>query len=574
MQKSSVPHRAVRVSRPVKRCWKGLVLFPVLPLLLVAASIFCAVPWHRTERTDLITYKVHFDRLDNNVVAEHGILASARTKDVYCRVKARNHGSTVATTIKWVIEDGTPVKRGVILAELDSSGLEEELKSQKINVMKARADWFQAEEDYKIVLSKNQEDIESAEMAAQMAEIDLRKYLKGDYIQSHQDVEGRLAMAETDLEMWRGRVLWTERMVRKGFQTVHQAQIDHSALQSAELAMENLMEERRVLEQFTKHRQETDYAGKLAEARRALSRSRSQALAKRIQAEIARLSRKTIYNREYQRAHDIEEQILECTVRAPQDGMVVYAGSGQSRSSSGAPLGIIAQGEPVREGQLLMQIPDLRHLVVETRVHEAQFPFIRSEVRIATGFSESLQAALLIQPDPMINVLGQAVFDQVRDELRERDERLESRGEEVLIALHAFPDHPLRGHVRQVANVPTVMDWTLADVKIYRTIVSVDDVFDGLKPGMTADVTFLNDHPKKHILTLPLEALIGPIHHGENSKCFVLTPDGTEEHEVQIGDSTDAKAEVTTGLRDGDEVVLNPVALQHEPAHGLPVAGW
>jgi HlyD family secretion protein len=573
MQKSSVPLPVARASRRAKRRWKGLVLLPVLPLLLVAAVILWASSWQRTERTDLITYKVHFDKLDSNV-AEHGILASARSKDIYCRVKSRNHGSMVATTIKWVIEDGTPVKRGMILAELDSSGLEEELKSQNINVVKARADWLQAEEDYKIVKSQSQEDIENAEMAAQMAEIDLRKYLKGDYVQSHQDVEGRLAMAESDMEMWRGRVLWTERMVRKGFQTVHQAQLDHSALQGAELAVENVLEERRVLEKFTKHRQETDYAGKLAEAKRALSRSSSQALAKRIQAEIARLSRKTIYDRESQRAHDIEEQVLECTVRAPQDGMVVYASSGQSRSGSGVQQGIIAQGEPVREGQLLMQIPDLKHLVIETRVHEAQFPFIRSEVRAATGFSESLQAALFVQADPLTNILGQVAFDQLGDTFRERDERLVARGEEVLIALHAFPDHPLHGHVKQVANVPASLDWTLADVKLYRTIVSVDDAFDGLKPGMTADVTFLSDHPRKHVLTLPLEALVGPIHHGEPGKCFVLTPEGTEEHQVQIGDSTDAKVEVTTGLQDGDEVVLNPVVLQHEPVHGQPVAGY
>jgi hypothetical protein len=193
-------------------------------------------------------------------------------------------------------------------------------------------------------------------------------------------------------------------------------------------------------------------------------------------------------------------------------------------------------------------------------------------VREATGFSESLQAALLVQHDPWTNLLSQVAFDELSDHLRERDERLVARGEEVLIALHAFPDHSVHGHVKQVANVPSSLDWTLADVKLYRTIVTVDDGFEGLKPGMTADVTFLSDHPRQHVLTMPLEALVSPFHHGEHGTCYVVTAEGALEHQVQIGDSTDAKVEVKTGLQEGDEVVLNPAALQHELDHSIPAA--
>ena len=51
--------------------------------------------------------------------------------------------------------------------------------------------------------------------------------------------------------------------------------------------------------------------------------------------------------------------------------MVVYYVPEQARFGGGSQQSIVAQGEPVREGQKLMQIPDLKHMLVNTKVHEA-----------------------------------------------------------------------------------------------------------------------------------------------------------------------------------------------------------
>ena len=57
--------------------------------------------------------------------------------------------------------------------------------------------------------------------------------------------------------------------------------------------------------------------------------------------------------------------------------MVVYCVPEQARKGGGAQQSIIAQGEPVREGQQLLQIPDLRHMRVNARVHEALVASVR-----------------------------------------------------------------------------------------------------------------------------------------------------------------------------------------------------
>src|SRR5262245_17544575 len=82
-------------------------------------------------RTDLVTHRVGYENLQLTIT-ERGALEAADNRDVYCRVKARSQQSTVATTIKWVIDDGSLVKPGQLLVELDDSGLGEQQKNQKI----------------------------------------------------------------------------------------------------------------------------------------------------------------------------------------------------------------------------------------------------------------------------------------------------------------------------------------------------------------------------------------------------------------------------------------------------------
>src|SRR5579864_7238266 len=104
-------------------------------LVLVCMTTWLTTPVNRhTQRPDLLTQPVHYDRLQVAYV-EHGVVMAAVNSDIVCRVKARSHGSTVATTIKWVIEDGTPVHKGDVVALLDDSGIQEDLHNQHIAML-------------------------------------------------------------------------------------------------------------------------------------------------------------------------------------------------------------------------------------------------------------------------------------------------------------------------------------------------------------------------------------------------------------------------------------------------------
>jgi multidrug efflux pump subunit AcrA (membrane-fusion protein) len=481
------------------------------------------------DRADILTAPVKKGKLAITV-KERGMLESAENNDVNCRVKARTQNATVATTIKSVIDDGSHVKKGDLLVELDDSGLVETLKTQNIAVDKARADWLSATEEYKITVSKNDSDIQTKRTAFELARIDLEKYQKGDFPQKLKDVDGRIKVAESDLEQQRDRAAWAQRMLKKGYYTVSQSDSEQSKLQSLELALAKVVEEKRVLvdpDYGDKKRSETDYKNKLALAKDDLERAEAQARANEVKAKTDRDTKKSVLDQEVAKQKDLEDEIKKCKIYAPQDGLVVYYIPEQTRFGSGSQQSTVAQGEPVREGQKLMRIPNLKRMMVNTRVHEA-------------------------------------LVTNVRGEIRDSDGKILFRGQEARVRVDAYAEHELKAHVKSVATVAAQSDWMSADVKMYVTMVQLDEVPEGLKPGMSAEVTILVDKTIDDVLIIPVQAIMGTTAMGKKRYCWVKTPTGYEEREIEVGASNEKEAEIKSGLKEGEQVVLNYKLLEDE----------
>lgn len=395
---------------------------------------------------------------------------------------------------------------------LDDSALQETLKQQKIALDKALAERAKAEADYEICKSQNESDIKTAEVAIELTDLDLKKFIEGEFPQSLKDVLGRISVAESDLEMQRDRTAWMDRMVKKGYQTSSQAQAEHSRLDSTELALKKVKEELRVLENYTKQRTETDLRSKLAEARRAQTRIKSQAIAKEILTRTDQAAKQSVHQQEEKRYHEIEDEIKKCKIYSPQNGMVVYVIPDQTRFGGGSAQSIVATGEPVREDQKLMRIPDLEKMRVNVRIHEA----LISRVRV---------------------------------------------GQPVQVRVDAYADRVLKGHVSQLATVASQQDWLSADVKVYASQIAIDGKCKDLKPGMSAEVNITVGHPLDHVVAIPIQAIIGSSELADHRQCYVNTADGPQIRDIVVGMTNDRMAEVKSGLKEGEEVVINPRVL-------------
>jgi HlyD family secretion protein len=216
--------------------------------------------------------------------------------------------------------------------------------------------------------------------------------------------------------------------------------------------------------------------------------------------------------RNLDRLAKLEKQVERCTIHAPHDGFVIYAND-QRRDV------VIEPGMFVRQKQDLMYLPDLNEMEVVASIHES----------VLTEVSHGMRAQVYIE---------------------------------------GMANRRLEGHVTQVAQIPTY-NWR-SDVRYFDSVVKLDHAPKGILPGMTAQVQIELER-KAQVLTVPAEAVA---HEDGREFCYVVHDDGLERREVKLGEATPDLLEISRGLHEGEQVVLNPVhsvvqedAIDETPLH-------
>jgi RNA polymerase sigma factor (sigma-70 family) len=208
---------------------------------------------------------------------------------------------------------------------------------------------------------------------------------------------------------------------------------------------------------------------------------------------------------------EIQQQIKACRMVAPQDGRVVYWVPEQRRDGNPSP--IVAQGEPVREGQKLLQVVDLAHM----------------QVRV-----------LLPKPDI--------------DQLRQPGPKNKEAAQPALIRVDAFPNRVLKGHVATVDNVPQQRDFLFDGVRRYRVLLAIDDNDGNLLPGLSAEAT-IETGRANNAVHVPAADIIS---RGGKHYCYVRTREGIDKVEVVPGVWSDRAIEIRSGLDQGNRILRDP----------------
>lgn len=266
-------------------------------------------------------------------VTDDGTLESGSNVEVKCEVAG-------GATILWIIPDGTEVEAGEKLVELDPSAITDQYNIQKSVYEKALALKIQSEQN----------------LAA--AEIAVREFREGMYLQQLQTAQAQIQIAQQNLSSAQNTLDFTQKMVRKGFATPLQVEADTFAVERAQLDLDAAETAKRVLEQFTYEKTDKQLV------------AAQEAAAAQLRADTA-----TLKNEEDHLKH-LELQLTRCVVYAPTNGMVIYANDDRSRWGSPDP--DIYEGAVVRERQALVRLPDLKSMQVRTTVHESKVNQIRS----------------------------------------------------------------------------------------------------------------------------------------------------------------------------------------------------
>lgn len=125
-------------------------------------------------------------------------------------------------------------------------------------------------------------------------------------------------------------------------------------------------------------------------------------------------------------------------------------------------------------------------------------------------------------------------------------------GQEVQIALDAFPKMKLTGKVTDVSNIG--QQNPNSDGKVFEVIISIQEKNSELRPAMTTSNTIIQE-AINDVLLLPLEAL----HNQGDSIAYVYKKErfGISKQEVKIGKTNSDFCQIVKGLTESSEVYLS-----------------
>ena len=381
-----------------------------------------------------------------------------------------------STRIISILPEGTRVKPGDVVCELDSAAFRDELQAQKIRWAQAKALVVQAQ----AILDVN--------------EITLQEYRDGIYPQDIQLVRQYLTTCEIDTDRAKKNLEWSRQTAVKGFRASTQVKADAANYEKSEIAQREAAGMIARLEKFTGPRLIKNLMAKI----------------EAIKAD--KLAQESVYQLESDRQRRLEEMVANCTLRAPRDGIVVYANQANGWGQTQNP---IQEGVTVRQGQAIINLPDPNHMQVRAMVNESKVSSIRA-------------------------------------------------GQKAEIRVDAFPDRPMMGTVEGITPIPAPSGRSGQDVRVYFATVSIDSGgFDALRPGLSAQVTFLVEEPRK-VTRVPLQA----VRWSKETPYVAVplpTPSGASAGRptfqwrgVVLGQSDASYIEVVSGLRPGDRVVARP----------------
>jgi HlyD family secretion protein len=431
-------------------------------------------------------------------VVEKGTIDSMKNAVLSSKVEG-------STTIITIVPEGSTVKTGDLVCELDASLLNDKETQQEIAVEKAKAALEQGREDLKIQEAQNESDIEAAKLKFKLAEIDLIKFREGDLVQQKNDLDSKIKLAEQTLARAQESYQYVLNLTKKGYRTQNDLEAERIAVETEKINLELVRGDKRVLTNFTEGRTFAELDANVKEYGREIQRTESKTRAALTQKKAELKALELTFEVESKKYERLLAQISACKIYATQDGQVVYANTRDGRATDQVQIDV---GVAVRERQAIINLPDLDQMKVNARIHESRISMV-------------------------------------------------TQGMTALIKVDAFPDQTYHGIVDSVASVPSSTGGFGNNVKEYEAVVRITDEAERvnkLRPGLTASLDILVER-REDVLQIPMQASVTV---GAKQFAFVVTGKKVDLKPIKVGKTNSNFIEILDGLSEGDQVVMNP----------------
>ncbi|MBW8017360.1 MAG: HlyD family efflux transporter periplasmic adaptor subunit [Planctomycetes bacterium] len=412
------------------------------------------------------------------------------------------------TTVLWVIEEATKVKKGDMLIELDASKLNDSKDKQEITLQNSHTAFIISKETLEVAKNKAKSDVEQADLTHTFAKMDLEKYLEGEYPTQLKDSRDKIEIAEDEVKRTLEKYEGSQELKKDEYISETELKSDEISWKKARLDLTLQKSQLDLLIKHTHPRTLAELKSNVKQADMALERTKRKADADIFEADAKLKSADAKYKSEQGILDKIVQQISKTVIYAPNDGRIIYASSTRaSWRSSDEPL---SEGESVREREELFHLPKGDLVSVVANVHEAN-------------------------------------LDKVKI------------GSPVSIKVDAVPGEVFSGVVGKIAIMPDArMVYINPNLKVYKTEMFLDDKIGNangrLRTGMGCQAEVVTAHYEDAIY-VPIQAVITV---GDQPTVYVYENGKTKPRDVAIGEDNNRMIRIISGLKKGEQVLMTP----------------
>lgn len=397
-----------------------------------------------------------------------------------------------------VLPEGTSVKKGDLIVELDPADAKKLKQTIELDVETSKSSLISAENDLLIEQSTIESDQREARMAIDFAKMDLEKFNQLEKAQQMRDASSQITTEEEALRLSEEAFGWSEKLAEKGFETKSQVDRDKLDVKNRKKALESAKSKMKILERFDMPKMQVELNSKVTEAEKKYDRLITQGKSKlnRSEGKLAEAKRKLKVNLE--RLAEINEQLTHTKLYAPVDGIALYVPPRYSSDPN------ISEGMEARKNQGIISIPNLQTMKVSVKIPEFHISKIK---------------------------LGQKAF----------------------ITLESISDARYNGEVTKVSPLPNRSKSYGSKEQFYSVDILITDTLPDVKPSISATSTIhIND--LKDIISIPVQAIVSE---KETYYCFIKNGEEHTKTQIEVGLQNSSFAHITSGISEGDEVLLN-----------------
>jgi HlyD family secretion protein len=408
------------------------------------------------------------------------------------------------TTIIELVKEGTNVKQGEVLVRLNSEAIQTQIDEEMLRVEQSRAELSVAENAFAIQQSDNASAERKAQLKLDLARLDLQQWLEGEVRSKRQEHELALERADRELLRLREKYENAVKLHEKQFLSRDELQRDEVAFLEAKAQVEKAKLEKQVYEDFQFPRDRRVKESDVEQAVADLDRTRRQNESQLSTKEAERSNKRQQLVLREQKLARLREQLEACTIKAPNDGLVVFDSSlNRDRwGNSDQPLDV---GRQVTRNQRLLVLPDTSEMVASVRVPESMTARIR-------------------------------------------------KGQQASVRIDALGGRALTGVVESIGVIAESGGWRDPNLREYTVKVRLEggNAEGRLKPSMRAEASLLLD-TVSDALSVPIQAVFI-----EGMVRYVLVQDGGKfvRRPVRLGRVSERMAEIRAGLVENERVLL------------------